>query len=192
MSLPISRSSSSFFFFNDTATTEIYTLSLHDALPICSKRRRAVVISLEQAPDESAVHSDRGARDVAGALGSEKSHDRGKLLRGAEALHGNFTLPAHKNFFRLRASARGNGGSQSVEASGARVTRANVVHGDAVGGVFIGERTSEARDCGAHGIGKEQPVDRLLHGRRGNGKQTPPLGFLHARQSFPGKKDGAH
>src|SRR2546426_6230422 len=27
--------SSSFFFFNDTATTEIYTLSLHDALPIC-------------------------------------------------------------------------------------------------------------------------------------------------------------
>src|SRR2546427_5664611 len=24
------------FFFNDTATTEIYTLSLHDALPICA------------------------------------------------------------------------------------------------------------------------------------------------------------
>src|SRR5476649_2976455 len=40
-----------FFFFNDTATTEIYTLSLHDALPIserradssawCGSRRRA-------------------------------------------------------------------------------------------------------------------------------------------------------
>src|SRR2546430_4420357 len=35
-----------FFFFNDTATTEIYTLSLHDALPIschpdrCHTRRR--------------------------------------------------------------------------------------------------------------------------------------------------------
>src|SRR5438309_9095656 len=29
-------SSSSFFFFTDTATTEIYTLSLHDALPILS------------------------------------------------------------------------------------------------------------------------------------------------------------
>src|SRR2546429_5826860 len=27
----------SFFFFNDTATTEIYTLSLHDALPIYAK-----------------------------------------------------------------------------------------------------------------------------------------------------------
>src|SRR2546421_10179835 len=28
--------STTFFFFNDTATTEIYTLSLHDALPILS------------------------------------------------------------------------------------------------------------------------------------------------------------
>ena len=28
----------SVFFFNDTATTEIYTLSLHDALPICAAR----------------------------------------------------------------------------------------------------------------------------------------------------------
>src|SRR3712207_7943138 len=29
------------FFFNDTATTEIYTLSLHDALPICARVRVA-------------------------------------------------------------------------------------------------------------------------------------------------------
>src|SRR6266513_2876185 len=37
-----------FFFFNDTATTEIYTLSLHDALPIsptCRARRPARWIS---------------------------------------------------------------------------------------------------------------------------------------------------
>src|SRR5216683_8134790 len=31
-----------FFFFNDTATTEIYTLSLHDALPISSRGRASV------------------------------------------------------------------------------------------------------------------------------------------------------
>src|SRR5689334_892153 len=29
-----------FFFFNDTATTEIYTLSLHDALPIFGKKHK--------------------------------------------------------------------------------------------------------------------------------------------------------
>src|SRR3712207_9170069 len=36
-----------FFFFNDTATTEIYTLSLHDALPI-SRRLRALGQLLEE------------------------------------------------------------------------------------------------------------------------------------------------
>src|SRR5438034_11705681 len=33
-----------FFFFNDTATTEIYTLSLHDALPILTKWRIVVTV----------------------------------------------------------------------------------------------------------------------------------------------------
>src|SRR2546422_1985943 len=32
-----------FFFFNDTATTEIYTLSLHDALPISRARAPRIV-----------------------------------------------------------------------------------------------------------------------------------------------------
>src|SRR5690349_25119759 len=39
-----------FFFFNDTATTEIYTLSLHDALPICRARRpveHACILALD-------------------------------------------------------------------------------------------------------------------------------------------------
>src|SRR5436305_15318792 len=33
----MSLASSCFFFYTDTATTDIYTLSLHDALPICLK-----------------------------------------------------------------------------------------------------------------------------------------------------------
>src|SRR5207237_9243676 len=32
-----------FFFFNDTSTTDIYTLSLHDALPICAADSTVVV-----------------------------------------------------------------------------------------------------------------------------------------------------
>src|SRR4030042_5730484 len=36
------------FFFNDTATTEIYTLSLHDALPISSSGESAVRRSRER------------------------------------------------------------------------------------------------------------------------------------------------
>src|SRR2546430_6515526 len=41
VSLPGRLSVVLFFFFNDTATTEIYTLSLHDALPICVRRVHA-------------------------------------------------------------------------------------------------------------------------------------------------------
>src|SRR2546425_9565331 len=51
-----------FFFFNDTATTEIYTLSLHDALPILiagdlALRRRPVAAALD-----NAAHLATGAR----------------------------------------------------------------------------------------------------------------------------------
>src|SRR2546430_16379799 len=40
-----------FFFFNDTATTEIYTLSLHDALPICPSFAAALHSALREDPD---------------------------------------------------------------------------------------------------------------------------------------------
>src|SRR5206468_10572388 len=40
-SQPPTTTALTFFFFNDTATPEIYTLSLHDALPIWRRRGRA-------------------------------------------------------------------------------------------------------------------------------------------------------
>src|SRR3712207_7245891 len=43
------------FFFNDTATTEIYTLSLHDALPICESLE-ADVQDLTPALDDAVGH----------------------------------------------------------------------------------------------------------------------------------------
>src|SRR2546426_9026695 len=47
----------SFFFFNDTATTEIYTLSLHDALPIWDVRPR------NQCGDDRRAHRRHSGRD---------------------------------------------------------------------------------------------------------------------------------
>src|SRR5216684_3396073 len=78
------------FFFNDTATTEIYTLSLHDALPICGVTQPAADC------DISPAWADRGAlvvlvaglrRDavrvgVAGRLGTLPGQGQG-LVRGA-------------------------------------------------------------------------------------------------------------
>src|SRR3712207_7566334 len=46
------------FFFNDTATTEIYTLSLHDALPISARRYRR----RRGAPGSRTDHGDAGSR----------------------------------------------------------------------------------------------------------------------------------
>src|SRR5690242_21317173 len=53
---------SSFFFFNDTATTEIYTLSLHDALPIWFDLARHVDGDQPVAQGEAvqAAHGDHG------------------------------------------------------------------------------------------------------------------------------------
>src|SRR5690242_21630431 len=61
-----------FFFFNDTATTEIYTLSLHDALPISGNVRPAA------------------AGHVLGLLRRERIHQRclrGELLYATHNLH---------------------------------------------------------------------------------------------------------
>src|SRR3712207_8279940 len=47
-----------FFFFNDTATTEIYTLSLHDALPICEDTVTSLRIRDLESGDERWLRHD--------------------------------------------------------------------------------------------------------------------------------------
>src|SRR5256885_4839127 len=54
-----------FFFFNDTATTEIYTLSLHDALPICLHERG---ILSEQVGDTTQMVSEGAVLAVSACL----------------------------------------------------------------------------------------------------------------------------
>src|SRR3712207_8073256 len=56
-----------FFFFNDTATTEIYTLSLHDALPISEGRPVLCPIALDDAWREK-VDAKGGPGDPSRAL----------------------------------------------------------------------------------------------------------------------------
>src|SRR3712207_7165733 len=61
-----------FFFFNDTATTEIYTLSLHDALPIWATSRVSVL------PRSARVTSTSRALNRSGiaSRGNSTSTDR--------------------------------------------------------------------------------------------------------------------
>src|SRR2546426_9333818 len=55
-----------FFFFNDTATTEIYTLSLHDALPISGDHERLALTCVPKGLP--ARDLDAGQRDLLRAL----------------------------------------------------------------------------------------------------------------------------
>src|SRR3712207_7036673 len=59
------------FFFNDTATTEIYTLSLHDALPIY-----AVAVGLD--PAERTLHGAAGPARVVHQDQSSGAHQAGR------------------------------------------------------------------------------------------------------------------
>src|SRR5256885_10101230 len=55
-----------FFFFNDTATTEIYTLSLHDALPI-SVNHAPSVPSCDGAAQQAVAAAERPRCSLGGA-----------------------------------------------------------------------------------------------------------------------------
>src|SRR2546425_1911091 len=59
------------FFFNDTATTEIYTLSLHDALPISIPRRRSPPLC-----DERPAWSPARGSPGCGRRGANHRHAR--------------------------------------------------------------------------------------------------------------------
>src|SRR2546422_9402948 len=59
-----------FFFFNDTATTEIYTLSLHDALPISAPEMDLSIHDAHHpSPSWSSPASDRATEAYRGSVG---------------------------------------------------------------------------------------------------------------------------
>src|SRR5687767_15761571 len=93
-----------FFFFNDTATTEIYTLSLHDALPISVRRvpgrRDAVAEPEEPVAPAGAVGG--------GATGSSRSEEHTSELQSLAYLVCRLLLEKKKkneiNFDTTRTS----------------------------------------------------------------------------------------
>src|SRR2546430_6209450 len=95
-----------FFFFNDTATTEIYTLSLHDALPI-SLEVTARGFSLSLMPFDiserfrALVQGRRGAWIFTSAtlcLGEEFGHFTGRLDRKSTRLNSSHSQISYAVF----------------------------------------------------------------------------------------------
>src|SRR3712207_7856764 len=73
----------SFFFFNDTATTEIYTLSLHDALPICTMNGH--MLKALKASEHPTIVFKVVSYEVAKADGATRGTTTGELTLGGRS-----------------------------------------------------------------------------------------------------------
>src|SRR5687768_3101752 len=138
-----------FFFFNDTATTEIYTLSLHDALPIFAPPAY---------PDVADLVAARGIDQLRNHVVHRLRLDLVEAYRGEVGLLAGFdradaVVPAH----RLRAAERrGVQGGGGVER--ARVVRDRLAQQG--GGAHLAEHV-EVIVAGA-AVGAEREADARL------------------------------
>src|SRR2546422_11250567 len=98
MHLPVD----SFFFFNDTATTEIYTLSLHDALPI-SARPPGVGDGGRPCRRDAARQESARERGAVRAAAGDRAHARGREELDRRGIGG-------RRAGRAGRTARGAGG----------------------------------------------------------------------------------
>src|SRR3712207_9511226 len=80
----------SLFVFNDTATTEIYTLSLHDALPICQELQERHVVVAERAR-LTRGHMQHAAHVLANAQGHRRRRAQDRKSTRLNSSHANIS-----------------------------------------------------------------------------------------------------
>src|SRR3712207_7632298 len=80
--------STCYFFFNDTATTEIYTLSLHDALPISSRAR-----STRSSPSSATSSSGCSTSACSSTCGASSAGAPRRTARRAQHGKGHLLTP---------------------------------------------------------------------------------------------------
>src|SRR3712207_7020024 len=96
------------FYFNDTATTEIYTLSLHDALPISAEAIRASIcaplppaLRAAYEPSITAAHARLGETAFAAAW-AERSEEHTSELQSRQYLVCRLLLEKKKKMTHTR------------------------------------------------------------------------------------------
>src|SRR2546422_8338221 len=77
-----------YFFFNDTATTEIYTLSLHDALPISRRARRGQTASAKPSRPSAGRQRAISRRSSASSRTARRSSRRDRKSTRLNSSHG--------------------------------------------------------------------------------------------------------
>src|SRR5256886_5898955 len=159
----------SFFFFNDTATTEIYTLSLHDALPISRPhdgvRPRQEPRLLRDVPRRVAGEGQARLREVPSSVGAPEPRAVRRSCRGRRPRqpHGRSAPFAR----RRRDPARARQGGGPPRARGVRRRLLSRQPGQVLGGRpgrrGVGSLRSQSRPggrvAGTEGVtGAAQPA----------------------------------
>src|SRR3712207_7540923 len=91
-----------FFFFNDTATTEIYTLSLHDALPISREDEDGVVeLPLPPQRAQQRPHAFVHRREGAELVAHDRSEEHTSELQSRQYLVCRLLLEKNKTTHRV-------------------------------------------------------------------------------------------
>src|SRR5256886_6834846 len=173
-----------FFFFNDTATTEIYTLSLHDALPICRMPRRPRVRLLGAGAARSRPERTRPRQRRLRAVRHVRRPGR---LSGGPSGHGKgASLPRGPQ--RRRPRVRDVPGAKSGgQGTGARTGHAGEP-GDRSGrdATRTGERDTDHADQQPRRPGAPPPVGLRAGGRvpRGRDRKSTRLNSSHSQISY--------
>src|SRR2546422_1111197 len=110
-----------FFFFNDTATTEIYTLSLHDALPIARSRTSAD----SRTPSRLRGRRCDGRTRRQGLRWGARRKRRGSWCVDNDIVHALTRTPPPGWFFRFRKPLRRRMASHAGEHR--RITCAHIL-----------------------------------------------------------------
>src|SRR2546427_10264795 len=150
-----------FFFFNDTATTEIYTLSLHDALPISTSGARCSTRS--GSVGEEVVHRHRPARHGWLGLGDVAAPVDGRALRLARAIHAHDVRPEQVDVPHHDRAGREVVGAFADEPAlggGPIVALAPHLHREAR---RAGEKSHAELTHVERGVGRERAAMRQVH-----------------------------
>src|SRR2546430_5262820 len=96
-----------FFFFNDTATTEIYTLSLHDALPISRRSLDPPIAHRRHRSGQDSIWRGRKDRKARGecAIGLGRSEEHTSELQSQSNLVCRLLLEKKKNHFETHTAS---------------------------------------------------------------------------------------
>src|SRR6201998_320224 len=151
-----------------------------------------VLVALQKTSRCSAIHRQRNSVYITGSLRCQKRNSRPKPLWRSQTPRRNQFLPTCEHFFGARAASRSHHFREFIQPFRARISRADVVHGNSVRAILICQRFHEPGHASPQSVRKQQSLHGLFYGIRSNGQQAAPFILLHARQNSVRKVHRAH